>query len=262
MRYDRGFFLLWRMSNDHWLNEDHSARHIWFDLLRIATFRPTKVKTINGFDQAPAGTVITSRSELALLTGYSEMTVRRVLKLFENDQMVILQKNQLGTRITICNWDKYQSENSRDNQQNNQQPIPLPIQQPIQQPIHLGNKETSKQENNTPLTPHRGMTPGDLMDLWNENCGSLRPCRGMTKQRGQMARSRLLECPDKEDWISCVKAIAACDWCRGDNERGWVADFDFLVRTRTMVRFKEGFFEQKRQKEEPKRLKFSDFYKA
>jgi hypothetical protein len=54
---------------------------------------------------------------------------------------------------------------------------------------------------------------------------------------------------EREFWRSMVEAIRANPYCNGQNDRGWVADFDYLVRGKTWVRFveKTGWFDAARR---------------
>lgn len=91
-------------------------------------------------------------------------------------------------------------------------------------------------------------SPRTLAELWNEksdptqaklNLNLLKP----TSKRWTWARCRLREHPEIDYWRSVVERIAKSSFCRGQNDRGWRADFDFLVRAETHLKVGEGKYD-------------------
>jgi hypothetical protein len=91
--------------------------------------------------------------------------------------------------------------------------------------------------------------PHPLFWIWNENKAHDQPealeCSG---QRLVYARTRWNEKPDPTYWTEIVKKIAASSFCRGDNNRGWKADLDFLVQPETHFRVLEGKYSDRNTK--------------
>jgi hypothetical protein len=73
-------------------------------------------------------------------------------------------------------------------------------------------------------------TPDDLMAAWNELTQSpaIPRCRDLTIKRRKQGRARLTERPI-EEWRDVFKAILASAFCRGENDRGWSATFDWVI---------------------------------
>lgn len=84
------------------------------------------------------------------------------------------------------------------------------------------------------------MSPRRLMEIWNEHRGSLPECKSISPDRMRHAKARCADQPDEAMWITTVKAIASDPFCRGQNDRGWRADFDYLLRPNTWVKAAEG----------------------
>ena len=61
--------------------------------------------------------------------------------------------------------------------------------------------------------------------------------------RYRFARQRLVEQPDLDYWRTVIERIARSSFCRGENQRGWRADFAFLVRAETHVKALEGKYD-------------------
>lgn len=89
-------------------------------------------------------------------------------------------------------------------------------------------------------TPEGGSAEA-LMELWNEMAGKiLPPCRKLTDKRRRAAKARLREFPDREDWTRFIRHILSSAWHTGNNSSGWKANFDWLVKPESIVKFLEG----------------------
>jgi len=84
-----------------------------------------------------------------------------------------------------------------------------------------------------------------LAELWNQNCGQLPKVKTTVNGRMRCARARW---PDRtpEEWILIIERIRASDFCNGKNQRGWKADFDFLVRPDTWTKVIEGKYDNRK----------------
>lgn len=68
-----------------------------------------------------------------------------------------------------------------------------------------------------------------LRDAWNRITDSPVPqCRDLSTKRRRHARTRLTERPLTE-WEQVFQRIQASSFCRGENDRGWVATFDWVA---------------------------------
>lgn len=92
----------------------------------------------------------------------------------------------------------------------------------------------------------------DLVKLWNENRGDLPETRQDTVKRRKLWQSRWKEKPDREYWQTCVRKLSESKFCRGDNDRGWVATVDFLLRPDTHVKVYENRYADKESTNETK----------
>ena len=72
--------------------------------------------------------------------------------------------------------------------------------------------------------------------------------------RGRNASARWLERPEREYWTNVVIGINNSKFCLGDNDRGWLADFEFFVRPDTHLKILEGKYDNlhKTRTAEPK----------
>lgn len=76
----------------------------------------------------------------------------------------------------------------------------------------------------------------DLIDLWNATTKPPLPrCRELTDDRRRKIRSRIAKRPDLGQWREAFEALQCGAFYCGDNARGWVANFDWLIKNDTVV---------------------------
>lgn len=91
---------------------------------------------------------------------------------------------------------------------------------------------TRTRSNNPPNKSTAPSPPYDeIVALWNaavENT-SIPQIKKLTNSRRAKIKARMKEFPATEDWAALFRPIIASDFCCGDNPRGWIASFDWLV---------------------------------
>jgi len=66
----------------------------------------------------------------------------------------------------------------------------------------------------------------------------------LTKDRREKLKARLAE-HGREAWAEAVRRMAASKFCRGENERGWKADLDFVLQSKSFNGLIEGKYDDK-----------------
>jgi hypothetical protein len=83
--------------------------------------------------------------------------------------------------------------------------------------------------------------PAALLSTWNAHRGELPEALRLTPDRHRHAKARLAEHSDLAWWVDVVRRMALSAFCRGETgQKGWRADFDFLVRPGTAEKVLEG----------------------
>lgn len=127
------------------------------------------------------------------------------------------------------------------------------------------NKQESKQENKqyTPPTPSRGSecvkeeTYKEIVDLYNKTCKSLTEAKGLNKIRREKL-DKLLDTYTLEDFGKVFKNAEKSNFLKGiTSDKGWSADFDWLIREDKFLIVLEGGY-QSRAKEEEKKLSYDE----
>ncbi len=67
--------------------------------------------------------------------------------------------------------------------------------------------------------------------------------RAMTETRRRLIAVRLHEHPDLAWWQAVFDRLARSRFARGENDRGWSAGIDFMLRPNTALRILEGEFD-------------------
>lgn len=87
-------------------------------------------------------------------------------------------------------------------------------------------------------------TKSEVMNGWNllaSECGLPRVGK-LTAQRDRQLKARLREYPEIQSWQSAFASIRGSPFLRGQNDRGWKADFDFLLQPKSFTKLVEGSY--------------------
>jgi hypothetical protein len=107
-------------------------------------------------------------------------------------------------------------------------------------------KETKEEEAGADAPPSAADEAG-FQRLWNETAHpSLPRWQAMPKGRKTAARARIREHPWAY-WVQVIQRINASSFCLGENNRGWRANPDFLLRPDTAAKVLEGAYDDKPQ---------------
>lgn len=88
------------------------------------------------------------------------------------------------------------------------------------------DRETERQRAERDAAPD---APPLLAELWNSTTELPIPrCREMSTKRAKHIKARLIERPMSE-WEHVFRRIQESAFCRGENDRGWRASFDWVI---------------------------------
>lgn len=97
------------------------------------------------------------------------------------------------------------------------------------------------------LAPGAAPSLSEARDLYNETAKAvgLPRCQMLTKARKSHLRQRLIECGGIEGWKAALAKVRDSPFCRGDNDKGWRADLDFLVQPKSFTKLMEGAYDHR-----------------
>jgi uncharacterized protein YdaU (DUF1376 family) len=122
------------------------------------------------------------------------------------------------------------------NGQQNDAPSPS---QGSNEPIESSNEDLSAEPTDEPVTEN------EILEAWHDRMVPLgfAAVRKMTPQRKRCLAARRREYPNIEDWQRAFSALERSQFCRGENDRGWRADFDFLCQSKSLTKLIEGAYD-------------------
>jgi len=96
----------------------------------------------------------------------------------------------------------------------------------------------------TPLVAEaatRAPTAAEFLEAWNAVTGFTQ-VRSFSSKRQRQFRARCRDPAWVRDWREALAKASAKPFCRGHNDRGWVATVDWFLRPDTVVRLMEGHY--------------------
>jgi hypothetical protein len=105
-----GWIKIHRQIRDNWIWKDPVKFQWWIDILMMVNHADAKVNI--GFElyECKRGQSILSLKSWGERWGVSKDTVRNFFVLLSKDNMIICENLQKSTRLTVCNYDTYQSD--------------------------------------------------------------------------------------------------------------------------------------------------------
>lgn len=105
-----GFICLHRSIREHWIYEDATKLKWWLDILMECNHSDRKVSI--GFEliDCKRGQSINSLKTWSEMWRVDKSTARRFFKLLQRDGMVKSENVKKTTRLTVCNYDDYNSK--------------------------------------------------------------------------------------------------------------------------------------------------------
>lgn len=94
----------------------------------------------------------------------------------------------------------------------------------------------------------------EIAELWNQNCGVLSPVKKMNTKRLQRCKVLWKRNSNPEIWRNQIKEFVGHSHNVGNNDRGWIADFDFFLREDIQTRIVEGYYSPRISKSQEQRI--------
>lgn len=201
------------MDNEMFYN-DWTAWHL-FEYLCLMAYRGK-----------PQGVVVTGRDKIAKHIGGNSSTIYKALKRLEKAKMVTVSVTGRKSTIYICNWVYYQhGGNSSSNRK-------------VTEREQNGNTLNKNKIKNKDILPKGNVETLKgvqqlyelFIKLWDKNPNQYT----LTPARKKKLATRIKQ-NGLEQVKQAIEATAQSDWHMGDNDRGWIADLDFIIRSQEQV---------------------------
>jgi len=206
----------------------------------MANIQPSTVEWNGQPRTLERGEIITSLLELSELGECDRKTVLRHLNYLALRKTVFVERSFGGVFLKINNYERYQGQDAEDSQID-PNCIPTASQMYPNSVPHneeLKNKRIKERKNTLVELPR-------LAVLWNEHSGQLPKVFKSNLNRNKKAATRFSEHSEGE-WVDIIKRIANSQFCNGQNDRGWKADFEFLIKPDTALKAIEGTYDNRK----------------
>jgi hypothetical protein len=93
------------------------------------------------------------------------------------------------------------------------------------------------------------LTVDDVVEAWNSLAGDrgLAKIVKLTENRRRQIKARLAEAGGFDGWMAMLERVRDSSFLTGGNDRGWRADFDFVVKESNFTKIMEGKYDRKEQ---------------
>lgn len=250
----QGHFSLFRsLLSKEWA-KDTAKLAMWIRLIGEASYKHRTVEFSGREWNLNPGELVTTAAimgrKLRDQDGHekSPQAVTRMINFFAREGMITTKGTRFGTVITITNYGQYQ-EISPD--------------EPRDKPSDKQNKKVVNKKvvnnNKTPLPPKGGCDEGskpekrkptkinysEYLAAYNEIVGDRLPHAVEVNSERQRKLKKLIDSlatKNIDGFRAYVKAFmaAARPFHFGDNDRDWVANFDYLLRPKVLIAIREG----------------------
>ena len=192
------------------------------DTVRVAIEMFTKLDMMEIWDDGTLFMVETQN-----MIGSETDTARRVRKHRKKKALEEKKKKEM----LQSNTDETKSNTDIDIEKDIEEDIEKDIEEDIE-------KDTTKE----PPAPYE-----TIKDLYNSICKDLSKIRSISSSRKRHLKARWKQFEyNLGTFEECFKKVQASDFCKGKNERGWKADFDWLIKNdNNMVKVLEGKYDNK-----------------
>jgi hypothetical protein len=137
-----------------------------------------------------------------------------------------------------------QSEDSPETVTGQSGTFPSPLDPPDVSPqTPLLNPPLSPNPEDLSVGTDPPLTADEVVEAWNTRMvpQGFPAVRRLTGHRQRQLAARLRE-NTIDDWRDAMSALEKSRFCKGDNDRGWRADFDFLLQPKSFTKLLEGAY--------------------
>ncbi|EBP3772341.1 replication protein [Salmonella enterica subsp. arizonae] len=275
----QGHFSLFRsLLSKEWA-KDTAKLAMWIRLIGEASYKHRTVEfSGREWDLMPGELVTTAAimgRKLRDQDGHekSPQAVTRMINFFVKEGMITTKGTRFGTVISITNYGQYQEispdepcdKPSDNNKPSNGAALKHSPDEPCDKPSDEQNKKVVNKKvvnnNKTPLPPNGGgngqvkperrkaerIDYESFLNAYNTEVGDRLPHAVSVNEKRKRRLKKIipqLKTPNVDGFRAYVRAFVhqARPFYFGDNDTGWTADFDYLLREDSLTGVREGKF--------------------
>lgn len=221
-----GWIKIHRSIQDHWLYKEkrsYSKYEAWTDILLTVNFTEAKTIIKGKVYEIRRGESILSLETWSVRWGWDKSKVRRFLNLLQKDNMIIVESDNITTRLKVCKYDDYQDQRHASETQTKHKRHSNDIQTtPIKE------EEESKEEKEV-KTPAK-IDVDAFLNWFNEMKLKYKGVKGKFKVVNEKDKNNLHKLKnlkyDSTEWEHAFKMM-----CKSQ----WVQDNDMITPTHFLV---------------------------
>lgn len=267
MSPDGGYVRLYRRIWDNPIFRTGQEAAVFAWMVSTAQWREATINTQHGPVRLFPGEIIVAEREIAARFCLDRNAVQRLLKRMIRASMISADRervtSRLGAIVAVVNYREYQGVSADSSGTVSQlQASPEPDVSPKQAKNKEENPGRQEREKASPSREAAGdpgagdllataavlRMPPDAVDAavaaWNalaRDC-DLSRVEKVTPARRSSLRLRLRECGGLNGWHAALEMVRSNPFLLGDGERGWKADFDFMLKAKSFTRLREGVY--------------------
>jgi len=224
------------LQSDRWLTEPFTRGQAWVDMFGLANHRDGYIRVRGHRVDVKRGQLAYSQDRLARRWQWSRGKIKRFLNELEKEADIVQQTDSKITLITICKYNFWQGEKLKNSTADSTADS-------------TGTKNDNKNK--------------EIIYIYSQfisKFGKNEKTYKLTNQRKQKISARL-EDAGKDMLLRAIDKTSRSSFHRCDNDRGWCADLDFIVRSYEQVE-KLANMEARRPGEEAVDLKIPAYAKG
>lgn len=241
-----GWFAMNRAMFSHPIFEGKPYRvAAWAWILGTAAWKDTSQDANGQAVTVKRGQLLTSYRQMSDKTGVPVQHLRTLINRLRGEHAIDTDTNTGRLLITIRNYDKYQSSGEPANTAKNT----AATQQ--QHTKEQGNKVTTVEAKaSLSAKADANAEISEAVKLFKQVAAAQGwpSIRILSKARQTALRARLREAGGIDGWREALRKAAASNHCNGDNDRGWLCNFDFLTQQKSFAKLMEGNYDNRTPK--------------
>jgi len=218
-----GWIKLHRNIRDNWIFKNGEFFKAWVSILMEVNHSENKMFIGGEFLKCKRGESLNSLKTWVRKFGDGYWTgskVRTFFKHLEKDGMVVCSKvNGVTTKLSVCNYEAWQSANSEINKPISNQS--QAVDEPIATTKECKEEKKEKKLNSIPTESGGEITPTDIIDRWNkladkEGLKKTKPSNQSVKKK---ISTRMESYKTSDEWNDLFKAVK--EQARHLKDSGW-----------------------------------------
>lgn len=222
--------------------DDVNTFKLWMHLLLIVNHKDNKWRG----EVIKRGSTVTSYAQLSIQTGLTVQQVRTSLKKLQKTGEVTKVTSSKNTVIIVTNYDKYQDTNKQDNNQTNNELTNNQQSGNKQVTTNKNDKKDKNEKNDKNINNILSIPYDEIVELFNRKCKKLSSVIKLTDKRKKSIKARYEEYGNIDIFETLFDKANDSDFLCGENDKGWKANFDWLMNPNNMIKVLEDRYANKK----------------